>query len=272
MTTETTKHIDAAPTEGVIVAANRYQEWLLPWWWMNYAVHNKYPVTFINLGDMSEQAITWCQEHGNVVKLDIDTAFVADKEAIDPRVAELWEKICSVVWRVRKEWWKKPFVFLKTPYQNTVWMDLDCQVRGSIKTLFPLSENEAGIAIAPEPDWSQELNLQRGFLIPGEILLNSGVVVFKKDSPIIKEFAEQSLTRNDMFYGDQQLLSRILFYKGLEYTLLPPKFNWLVQGEINRDAIIIHWYGGTKEAIKLFFDSLQENFLINLSFTKPFEL
>ncbi|MBA3604167.1 MAG: hypothetical protein H0W50_11150 [Parachlamydiaceae bacterium] len=50
---------------------------------------------------------------------------------------------------------------LKSPYQRTIWLDVDCQVRGSIDDLFTKCVNEAGIAIAiaPEDEDSQLINI-----------------------------------------------------------------------------------------------------------------
>lgn len=256
-------------SQGVIVGTNRSQEWLLPWWWMNYRLHNDFPITFFDFGDMSEVAVKWCKERGTVIKLNISEDFVANRDAVDPKMAKLWEGIYQNVWSVRKGWWKKPFAMVKSPYKQTIWMDLDCQVRGSILPIFSYCENEAGLALVPEPEWSQELNLHRGLTLPGELTYNSGVVVYDKESSLIKEWIQQTPKRTHLFLGDQQLLGRIIFTHESKNIDLPHKYNWLMLTSVDPKAIIIHWCGSTKEAMQTLLQSLQDHFLINLSFKDP---
>ncbi len=44
--------------EGVIVASDLSQEWLLPWWWDHYKNFNNFPVTFVDL-ELSNKMKTW---------------------------------------------------------------------------------------------------------------------------------------------------------------------------------------------------------------------
>ena len=129
--------------EGVIVGSDRNQEWLLPWWWMNFRLHNNHPVAFVDFGDMSPSAVSWCQKRGPYFKLNPVTNFVAQKEFIDPQKAALWEKMHPTIWSLRLSWYKKPFALQMSPFKRSLWLDVDCQVRGSIEPLFALCENEA---------------------------------------------------------------------------------------------------------------------------------
>lgn len=256
--------------EGIIVGTTQNQEWLLPWWWMNYTLHNDYPVTFINFGNMSEEGLRWCQARGTVELLDISDDFISGKEDVDERAIPLWEKMHSEVWTQRKGWFKKPHAFLKTPYAKTIWLDLDCQIRGSIKPLFELSLHEAGIAIARENKFWQELNLSYNILLPDEQMYNSGVVVFEKNSPIIQEWAKQSLDQNHLHYGDQQLLVRILHTQDLPFTPLSGIYNWPVEMGLNSKAIILHFTGRCKKIVRRQIEYMQKNLLINLGLVDHF--
>src|SRR5215207_9096243 len=152
--------------EGVLLATSRNQKWLLPWWWMNFRLFNDYPVTFVNMGDMSNEAIDWCQQKGNLISLDVSAlSFVAKKEKIRPDLAQLWENISGLsVWELRDQWYKKPWAMLKTPYMKTIWMDSDCQVRGSLKPLFVFQLNEIGMSLKKECSFAQLENMARGLL------------------------------------------------------------------------------------------------------------
>lgn len=90
---------------GVMVGCDREQEWLLPWWWANYDQFNDLPVAFVSMGGMSEDAKKFCREAGELIELG---------HGFTPA------------------WLGKPLAILNTPFRNTLWMDLDCEVRGRI--------------------------------------------------------------------------------------------------------------------------------------------
>lgn len=254
------------PTEGVIVGVNAHQEWLLPWWWMNLRLHCTHEVTFINFGDMSKEAVAWCERKGKVILVEVNEDIIASKELVAPDHVKLWESIHPEMWKIRLGWFKKPFAMQKSPYTRTIWLDVDCQVRGSIDSLFTQCLNEAGIAIAPEAEESQALNLYRKIILPGEIVLNTGVVAFTNDSKIIKEWANQVSTQSHLHFGDQQLLVRILFTQNLKFTILSRTFNWTAESGMNQKATILHWSGNFKNNLKQHVEYLKEYFFINLDF------
>lgn len=250
--------------QGIIVGADANQEWLLPWWWMNYNLHNRLPVTFINFGTLSEKAIEWCRRRGDLIDLELNTDFIATKEGIDPETAKMWESMHPEIWRIRLEWFKKPFAMIKSPYEQTLWVDLDCQVKGPVEPLFEHCLNEAGIGLAAEAEYSQKLNLHRKIILPGEIVLNSGVVVFAHDSKVIEEWVKQAQLNNHLHFGDQQLLVRILFTMGLKFSLIPATYNWIVESGMNPNAHILHWSGRFKNCLKQQIEQLHQLYGINL--------
>lgn len=258
------KQSDASDEEaaGIIVGCSSDQEWLLPWWWMNFRLHNPYPVTFVDFGDLSDTATEWCKKRGKVASLDIDISFVTGKEGIDSTLAKIWEGINPSVWKVRLSWFKKPFAFLKSPYKKTVWIDLDCQVRGSLQPLFDaLVEHE--VAIVPEQE--NPLHLEWKLLLPGEVMYNSGVIAFRRNSELIEEWARRSIDQNHLFIGDQQLLTRLIFKHQLAVAPMPTIYNWPILYGTNPEAIILHWWGRYKMQIVLQCDCLQKYFYINLA-------
>lgn len=252
--------------DGIIAGCSRNQEWLLPWWWMNLRLHDMHSVTFVNFGDMSENALKWCQARGDVVTLDLPHSFVRDKESVDPELASIWMTIHSEVWEMRQAWFKKPFALLQSPYKRTLWLDLDCQVRGSLQPLFEQCDNgPTGIAMKKEEAGFIELDFKRGLLLQGEQVYNSGVVAFKQGADIIKEWAQQAVSENHLFMGDQQLLARILFLKAIPIAVLPNTYNWRIDLGPNPDALILHWLGHYKNQLRLDIELLKQRFLIDLS-------
>ena len=122
---------------------------------------------------------------------------------------------------------------LLSPYEKTIWIDSDCEIRGSLQPLFNLSDHPSGMAIATE------------FIHPANqtIGLNAGVIVFKRDIPLIEQWADQSIESNHLFAGDEDVLAAIINEKKIEVNTLPLLYNWSRCREINPDAIVVHWHG-----------------------------
>ena len=102
--------------KGVMVAASKEIEWLLPWWWKNYSYTNFYPVIFVDFG-MTVEAKKWCQERGQLIALPkLPKGFVASKKQIDPELLEKWKfflkKAYSFYLVRRSFFFKKPLAFL----------------------------------------------------------------------------------------------------------------------------------------------------------------
>lgn len=260
------------PEDGVIVGCAQNQEWILPWWYMNYSQFNQYPITFIDFGNMSPAAKAWCQERGQLISLNIPThEFVLGKSEIDPEFIPIWDDLVADlnIWEARLEFFKKPFACSSSPYQRTVWIDLDCQVFKSIQPIFDACENSLGIAVAVEPSMIREDHIQRGLLLPNEIEYNSGVIPFKHGTSTIIDWAEYCLKEARYLRGDQEALSRMLYERGDRLPPLPPIYNWrahlLVDNENDMNSIVIlHFLGSLKNIIQLQIDEFKERG-INLS-------
>ena len=230
-------------SEGIVVASDLTQEWLLPWWWEHYQKHNTHPVCFIDLG-MSHEMKEWCRQKGKWIPLvDIKPFFdeieedfnfsIAQKEDLPSSLAQEWENVFdSQVWAYRNVWFKKPLACLLSPYSKSIWIDLDCEIRGSIASLFPLCENPSEISAA------------KVFFH-----FNSGVFVFKKEAPIIRDWAIQSIQNNHLFSGDEEVLSSIIENKKLPIQELPLIYNWSRLYPDNPDAVILHWHGKYGKAV-----------------------
>jgi len=256
---------DVLPGTGVIVGCTQNQEWLLPWWWMHYHLFNHLPVTFIDFGDMSAQAVKWCKKRGSLIHLDIPTDFIAGKDTVDPKLGDIWQAIHPEVWQMRLAWFKKPFALLQSPYQRTLWMDLDCQTRASVQPILDLCSSSSGIAMVEEPEAIINLDLRRGLLLPGEKEYNSGVMVFDHGIPVIQTLARKAVEENRLFIGDQQMLGRILFTENYPVTAMPSTYNCRVDFGINPNALVLHWLGRFKNKVREAILFLNDHMYINLS-------
>lgn len=229
--------------QGILVACDQREEWLLPWWWSNYCCENTHPVLFVDLG-MSEEKRHFCKERGELIPLCLSEAFLTPREKMDPSLVEQWESFYgSGVFESRKRWFKKPFAMSLSSYKHTLWLDLDCEVLGSLAPLFDACECASGMALAREvsPVQIQE----------GEVVYNSGVVVFRKGSPLLKKWTDLALLQNHRFCGDQDLLSHLIFCNSFEIQELPQCYNWRISQGVHPEAQIVHWVGSWgKEFIK----------------------
>jgi hypothetical protein len=215
---------------GVLIASDSFSEVCLPWCVHNYRFHNSLPIVFIDLG-MSTKAQTWCKQYGQVISFH-NPIKVAQKEEINIKIVDIWESrhLGVFFWKARQKWFNKPFALLLTPFEYTLWLDIDCQVMGSIEPLFDLIQSDpVGLALAKQDDQ-----------------FNSGVIPYRYGIPLITKWAKECIEMNHIFLGDQDVLSYIIQKEKLKIPIVPPKYNWrsVNEGE-NPEAQILHWAGPT---------------------------
>lgn len=215
--------------DGIVVGADIAQEWLLAWWWDHYRKTNSAPVTFVDFG-MTEEKRVWCQDRGHLVKLPVADIFVAEKSECDADTYADWEKSYGkVFWESRNSWFKKPLACLLSPYRRSIWIDLDCEVRDSVETLFPLCDQEVGISMAKD--------VKKGY--------NSGVLVFRHGVSILETWADWSFEKNRDFRGDQEVLSHIIQEQKLVFPEVPQVYNWSRLYDDHPGVKIYHLHGCT---------------------------
>ena len=222
---------------GVLVGSDSRQEWLLPWWWENFRKHSSYPVTFVDFG-LSQEKKAWCKDRGECISLRSPPLFVKDREEVESSFVEDWEShYPDTFWTSREAWFKKPLACLLSPYERTLWCDLDCEVVKPLDGLMRACDERVGIALAKD--------------FSSDSIYNSGVIVFQKEHSLIQEWAKQSIEKNGAFRGDQDLLSQIIAEKNIPIRELPPIYNWSVGYGEKEDVVIYHWLGdAAKSALR----------------------
>ena len=218
--------------DGIMVGADLAQDWILPWWWGHYRRHNSYPLIFIDLG-MSFEMKDWCKARGEYLRLrELD--FAVEKEEIAPQIVQKLEGAFGTqFWDCRNAWLKKPLACLKSPFQRTLWIDLDCEIRGSLEPLFAYADPPPGLAMAKDQHDPPD---------PYPIY-NSGVIAFRPDAPILQEWARWCVERNSTLRGDQEVFSQLVGEQKIPIPELPPLYNWSRCNEGRPDAMIRHWHG-----------------------------
>ncbi|MGE5196875.1 MAG: hypothetical protein ACM3JI_06060 [Anaerolineae bacterium] len=228
---------------GVLVATDRSQEWLLPWWWSNYRARNRFPVTFVDFG-MTLEAQKWCSSKGDLIAIDSSFPSIALKEHVPSELRAKWEAIYGqTIWQARLNWFKKPWAMARFPYNYTLWLDIDCEVLGPLDPLFAACAKKPSLYLAVETCPSYESEVANELISPDATLYNSGVVVYPKNSFLISEWSRIATLENHRFWNDQSLLSHLIFSTKEPVCRLDPIYNWRISQGVNIEAVIIHWVG-----------------------------
>lgn len=214
--------------KGFIVAADQTLEWLLPWWWERYTKYNDFPVTFVDLG-LSKEMKNWCKKQGHYIRLPVPDVFVVDpKEDLEKIMKEELGPNFSIS---RNAWFKKPLSCLQSPYELSVWMDIDCEIKGSLHSIFSLPLPSSGIALAQK------------YCIDYPCDINSGVILFQRGIPIMEAWAKEALKNNQPYVGDENILYDFMMRGEVYIENLPHIYNWSRRFDHNPDALVIHWHG-----------------------------
>lgn len=239
-------------SKGIIVGGNEKSAWLIPWWWKYYSRHNDYKVVFVDFG-LSEASKNLCKTFADVIEIDDQKNLIAGKDSIEENLRAEWESIYgSNVWQSRLGWFLKPFALLETPFENTIWLDLDCEVLGSLEPVFETLEKGAEFSVAQD--------LSR----PG--IYNSGVVVYKKQSELLKNWAECCIKNNHQFLSDDTALSSLIEVSDKRFQELIYNYHQ-IPSNITSEAVIIHWMSNWGKQFIEFYGGYQgyKDYLLNAS-------
>ncbi len=226
---------------GVITGLDQRQEWLLPIFWDQYKKFNAYPVVFVDFG-MSQQGIEWCQKQGIYQKLHTSLDY---KKPRDETLIEAFEKrYGKSIWEVRPSWFKKPYAMKQSPFEKSLWLDLDCLVHQALSPIFDLLHLGSEFALARNREPYVD------FLLPGEIDYNGGVIAFNSPGRVIDQWIRLIEEEPNAFPGDQEFLSRVIHRDKPPFIELPPIYNWY-HGWPKSDEVVIEHYCGGNGKIKL---------------------
>ena len=76
------------------------------------------------------------------------------------------DTLFPLLWNNRDVWFRKAFIQQKSPYAHSIWIDLDCEVKKDVSSLFEMIQVGDGFAISYTSDESLE-NLNRCTAISG---------------------------------------------------------------------------------------------------------
>lgn len=151
---------------------------------------------------------------------------VTPQEKISPGRQQRWENLYgSKTWQARLSWFQKPLAMQLSPFEESIWLDLDCEILKPLDPLFALLA-QGDIAACPYSKKSY----------------NSGVVVYRKEASLLTAWAEGCRHDNHRFIGDDHLLSHLIKKAWPGFVPLPNLYNWTGYFGFNPEATIIHWH------------------------------
>lgn len=225
-------------SKGVMTGCDSRQEWMLKWWWENYSKTNSYPVTFCDFG-MTPAARAYCKTKGEVIDPPEPLPLSTEASASTP-----WAKnLPNCVWRRRPVWFTKALVLKQTPYEETIWTDLDCEIQASLTPLYEMAYCPAGFTIAYDKKYTDNNWEAFGALQKGVRGIQVGVIAFKKDSPLLADWLKRCKTHCHVEYSEQTALSHLLHEKNYDLTYFSNRYNWVEDSLKHQSAAIIHHAG-----------------------------
>ncbi|MBF8264122.1 MAG: hypothetical protein HW387_1787 [Parachlamydiales bacterium] len=234
-------------SSGVLVGCDQNQEWLLFPWYCHIRKHNpEIPIAFGDLG-MSKESRNWCENRGILIpasqipSVPLQTMqergwpYGGDRWLQDDLDPNHSQSLRAVLFR-------KPLLMKRSPFERTLYLDLDCQILGNLSSLFSMRLGRAKIALRTANDFYEMKAMGTGqsMFIRS---YNSGVVLFEKNSRLL-DFWIFLLDREiHSFNNDDRLLSFAISNYGMRPTRLALKYNWLYHWGPNPKAVIYHWIG-----------------------------
>lgn len=225
--------------DGILAGCDSAQEWLLPWWHRNLRRHNpEIPVAFGDLG-MSEQARLWCERHGTLIPASQIPAVSPLKSNKPPWLYQGKSWTSERLKKTKFVWFQKPFLMQQSPFERTIWLDLDCEVRGPLSPLFSLQLPPTKLAIMTLSTYFKMTSEKNDLLYVKDI--NGGVVLFEKGSHLLDFWVYFTNLAYDKFCGDDFILAFAISKYRFPAGKIPYKYNWYAYWGDNPEAVIVHW-------------------------------
>ncbi len=196
----------------VVIAAEKKCEWLLQWWHRNYSAHNDHPVHVIDLG-LTQKTRTWCESIGTV--FDLPQEFP----------------------RFRKGWFYKPAAFVLSDADEILFLDLDCEIRGSLLPVFEVLDDK--------PLLAKDRYIMREYRdrFEPDNHFNTGVIASRRVDPLMLDWGQMTLDCHTQYRSDQEIFNEVIKERKGAVDELPQPFNRLRLDGDDPSAIIMHWTG-----------------------------
>jgi hypothetical protein len=190
-----------------ITGADKNCQWLLPWFITKFNKHNGgIPLVVCDFG-LEEKALNWLSKK-NIEVQKTDGA---------------------------KGWFFKPTALRSVEGEQKFWIDVDIEIRGSIKEVFQyIQPNKLATSTDRWHSWGCKYQ--------------TGIVGVEGDPKILQEWEVKCQNPTGPYSrGDQELLWDLTKDDASNICNIPENFNWLrmslERGEANSDIRMVHWTG-----------------------------
>jgi hypothetical protein len=213
---------------GILSICDREYEWMIPWWFYSIRRFSSLPLHIIDIG-LSIEMQNWCNRYSIGMTPFSIQKFPIQKEDLNKNLKTAWENdYLGDLWKNRQVWFAKPEALLFSPFQKTLFLDLDCEIVAPIDGLL---EKQTPFAICENPYYDQE-----------DYRFNSGVILYEKRD-IIHQWALKSYEESEKRMGDENVLSAVLSKTTFPFTCIEEKFNCRPTSKNRENACIIHHVG-----------------------------
>jgi hypothetical protein len=193
----------------------------------------------------------------------VSVALVTDTENIDSDLTAAFDRVVSAA-ESFNDMRVKSFNMLESPYEKTLYVDVDVHFCGDITPVFDLLDRfEFAAAHAPIREANRSESIPESF--PD---FNAGVLAFRNTSTVTEAFSRwQELYQSQIDadtvsdpMNDQTPLRQALWNSDVSLSTLPPEYNcrFVLPGYIGDDVKIIH--GHLPESMELDLQSFAEVF------------
>ena len=225
-------------SRGILTGCDRNLELFLPWWFDHLQKHNNLPVAIIDYG-LSD----WGKRVAKNIGMLIPKKFISiPKCKYQPSKAYPKRRHDA-----RDSYLYKPFGLQQSPFNQTIWLDVDCMVKSCLNLLFDTPNFGLVVNDSLGQEWAQRYNI---FKSPETKVLNGGVLVFKSNCPIIQSWVDAVFSKGANHVLDDILLSELIFDEKLPVTFLPESYNtyWPLA---NDETHIVHYKNPSGKALIL---------------------
>lgn len=191
---------------GVVVGCDEAQAWLLPWFFANYVRFNsRLPVVIADLG-MSPETRARLEREGYDPIFDV------------PRV------------NPHGVMYSKPQAIIASPWATSLWLDLDCEVREHhlVDMFGLLADREIAVALDTAKVGARP---------------QAGVIIAKRDSPTLAEWAARCARAPKHPEQDQPVLRQLFAERPEAFEILPRWYNRVRLDDDAESTVIRHWTG-----------------------------
>ena len=176
---------------GLLTGCDQTQEWMLKWWLHHAKKQTDLPLSVIDFG-MSESAKAYVKNQAHLI--DGQPALAPFKRSSKYLFPKNW----SLKWQ-KEASFQRPFYFAKilatadSPYDESLWVDLDCKIIDNPIGAFAYMDDRYGASMALDtPDTANKWQAYR-FIKPKSIAYQAGVIPFTKTSSLMETWRQLCL-------------------------------------------------------------------------------